>query len=413
MTEARQVEERLRNAIRDCVNPTVIYDHKILNGPEDQIALPADRAVIAVEIPMGADPPYVHSDGKIYRRVADAAAPKAETDRAALDNLWRRRNAARKRLRRLVRRRPPVSKSESDNPFLHVFISSDPLQQSGRVFCARFERFVELMKMAPVPFDNAFSNSAGFVARQVRDNDKFLRAFTWEFDVRGHSLVTIPINSIRAESEEELAWFFEGYDNNARFLEILRDHGIDHSRHAILDLNVAFAALNGICSRHRALVHEEGALGPHYAKMNLENVWRCVPFLDTRGYMQHLEAHGVPVVQDDGGPTPPGETLESFVQLDEFSLNDFSDGHPVLDNCIADAARMLLPMLGALGIPPTAVVASSKEMAAPYRGRLKCSGDGVPNERAGTRRRSVPRCCAVLRLRGFPSSPPRRTLGSS
>lgn len=187
------IETALRNASKDCVHPDAFYEHIVLVGPVPEVDLPSGQAVIVVAVPMGVDTPYVHSDGRIYRRVSDSSAPVPEKDKHVLDALWRRSETGRKRLRKLATHVPTVSKGEGNNPFLHVFISADLLEQSGKHHPSDWKAARMVMKGDPIPFDNIYPRSGGFVARQAKANPHNSRLFTWEFYQEGHSFITVPM----------------------------------------------------------------------------------------------------------------------------------------------------------------------------------------------------------------------------
>jgi hypothetical protein len=337
-----EAELRLRNATKDCLNPSVFYSHRIINGPVSELGLPDNRALVVVHVPMGLHAPYVHNDGRIYRRVADASSPKPETDRAVLDLLWKRGADARKHIKKLTSRSPMVSKGESQAPFIHFFLSGDPLQQGGGFYRPDFDTFARLMRGNPIPFDNIFSAGDGYVARQVSNNDPHRRVFTWEYRFVGHSWVTLPMNA-----STELGSWFNGYDHFDRFRAMMPlNDGVPWTL-KVLDLNVVFAAIGAVCKRHRQLLEVHGFHGPFYVKAHIENVWRCVPFLDTKAFVDFVGAHGVPVVQDNATVVPPGVVLESFLTLRKAVAGDRSD----LEQQFQDSALLTAFVLAALGIP--------------------------------------------------------------
>jgi predicted HTH transcriptional regulator len=77
---------QVREAVSAHVSPAVCFDHKVIDGPVPTLELPSERSIIIIGVPEGSSPPYVHSTGRIYRRIADSSDPKAETDRAVLDS---------------------------------------------------------------------------------------------------------------------------------------------------------------------------------------------------------------------------------------------------------------------------------------------------------------------------------------
>ena len=126
-SEVGSLLEALRNASKDLIHPSVYYRYRVFDGPAQLIGLEADRSLIAVRIPRGADTPYVHNDGRIYIRVGDSSQPAILTDRSTFNILARRGEEERRKLINRVLRIPTVSQGEENQPFLHIAICSDPL----------------------------------------------------------------------------------------------------------------------------------------------------------------------------------------------------------------------------------------------------------------------------------------------
>ena len=337
--------ESIRNATKDLLRPSVFYDHKVIDGPIDSIDLPAGRSVIAIHIPEGPDTPYVHNDGRIYRRIADTSDPVPVTDRAELDVLSQRREIALSRLDNRVRRSPMTSEAEEDHPFAQLHILSDPYEILGHRYRGDLDSFADIMQGNMFPFDNIFHSYEGFVARQVGGNDAYMRLLTWEFSRHCHSLISIPINVY------DLSSLRATYVNSATvvdFTRVVNDSGIDPVR--ILDLNRMLEIFFAVSLRHRRLAWEAGITGPFYVKCHLENIWRTIPFLQSTDFISHINRFGLPLVQNSSVVLPEGRTLDSFVVLDEH-MAPVSEDDPLSGNAIsaADAgsiARRILPAFG-------------------------------------------------------------------
>jgi len=355
--EVPAVETALRNASKDCVHPNVFYEHTVLAGPVPEVDLPSGHAVIVVAVPMGVDTPYVHSDGRIYRRVSDSSAPVPEKDKHVLDALWRRGETSHKRLRKLATHVPTVSKGESKNPFLHLFISDDPLEQSGKRHPSDWKVAMKVMKGDPIPFDNIYPRSGGFVARQAKANAHNLRLFTWEFYREGHSFITVPMAFFDFQGRPAaLKHWLSGYEQADSFLSVLADAGVTTGR--ILDLNFLLFIVGGTVVRHRSLLREDGVVGPFYAKVQLENVWRCIPFLDLPSFVDQLKEDGVPIVQESVVLCPPGDDLESFQVLAPADAESSS----TLELFASDGVILSIDIFLALGVSPTTLADGAMKM---------------------------------------------------
>ncbi|MBN4081333.1 ATP-binding protein, partial [Caldithrix abyssi] len=79
---------KLREAVSAHCSPVIHFKYKCVNGIDNSIGLEADRSILIINVPKGFETPYIHSSGKIYRRVADQSTP--EKDRYELNGLYER-----------------------------------------------------------------------------------------------------------------------------------------------------------------------------------------------------------------------------------------------------------------------------------------------------------------------------------
>ena len=346
-SEVATLEERIKNAVKDLIHPGPFYNHVILRGPNSNIGLAEDRVVVAVAIPSGVNPPYI-MDGKIYRRIADSSAPKPETDRATIDILFERGLKARKRLEEFISEAPALSKAEENLCSLHFIITSDPYLEAGLNYNYGFSRFAEIMSKQPISFDNMYTKSNGFIARQAKHNIPSNFILTWEFYNHCSTIFHIPFNHVDISEVYENDWL-EGYENAADFVNICKKFGLRSGR--VLDLNWVFHLLGAAIHRHRILIGDLGIKGPFYLKANLQNIWRCIPFIDLKGFTDLITMHGVPVVQDSDTFAPYGATFESFLIIPERAVPQLELSLPEYAEALGDAIPLFLEILSALGVP--------------------------------------------------------------
>lgn len=310
------VLEKLRNAAKDVVRPQILFEHRVISGPAADLGLSPRRSVVVVRVPEGANTPYIHNDGKIYIRIADSSSPIPVTDKTTFDLLYRRGEDKRAHLKTLVERSPEVSDYEKGNCYLHLSILSDPYQTLGHRYYGTYSDFVAVMGGITIPFDNVFTTNDGFIARQVKSNNRFARLFTWEFSRNCNSFVTMPIptlpilgaDSLFGPSEHEL---WAQYSIGTRFRSALLSKGLETSR--ILNLNLMLSLVGALVSRHRRIVGQSNIKGPFYIKARIENAWRAIPFVDVDKYLTHVQNFDFPVVQDSNLMVPAGTSLDTFV----------------------------------------------------------------------------------------------------
>ena len=337
--------ESIRNATKDLLHPSVFYDYKVIDGPVDLIDLPNGQSVIAIQIPQGPATPYVHNNGRIYRRIGDSSDPVHITDRAEVDLLSQRRQAMVAQLEGRVRRSPRISDLEKRLTYVHLHILSDPYEILGHRYDSDLQVFSEIMKGDLLPFDNTFHSHEGFVARQGGSNIGGMRSLTWEFSRHCHSLISIPLNvynvvSLRREHPDS--------PTIQDFSAAIANSRIDPAN--IVDLTYLLRAVRAISVRHRHLVGEAGIRGPFYVKCRLENIWRTIPYLETPAFIQQVNRFGLPLVQDSSLVVPEGRALDDFVFWEEYDLPTNEDEiawvSPIFGQDTGDIAARILPAFG-------------------------------------------------------------------
>ena len=339
--------EAIRNATKDLLHPSVFYEHKVIDGPVDLIGLPIGQSVIAIQIPQGPDTPYVHNNGRIYRRIGDSSDPVHITERGEVDLLSQRRQAMVARLESRVQRSPRVSEPEEGRTYVHLHILSDPYEILGHQYDSDLHVFSDMMKGSLLPFDNTFHSYEGFVARQIGQNLGYFRTLTWEFSRKCHSLISIPLNVYDARS-------LRNGDPNSltrrEFAAVVANSGVDPAN--ILDLTYLLRTLVAISVRHRRLVGNAGIRGPFYVKCRLDNLWRTIPYLDTPAFLQQVNRFGLPLVQDSSLVVPEGSALDDFIVLEEYDTPTDEEATTLQSSGSAqDAGDIAEHILPAFGLP--------------------------------------------------------------
>ncbi len=74
--DLEKVSRDIREASAAHVNPEILYEEKVIDGPLEQIGLVEGKSILILGIPMSHNTPHIHSSGRIYRRLADQSKPK-------------------------------------------------------------------------------------------------------------------------------------------------------------------------------------------------------------------------------------------------------------------------------------------------------------------------------------------------
>lgn len=342
--------ERIRNAVATYINPSPYYDFRTIEGPVEEIGLPAEHCILVILVPSSANPPHVHGTGRIYRRVADASSPKHETDRSVLDQLWERRQRNRDSARSFLETAMEHSDAESGTSFLTVFLVSDLYGERGHQLKIELEEFATIMGSREGEFgdftcDNIFTMPGGFVARQVMGNDPTRSVLTWRHYANASSIITIPIRASRGfdESRRVLA----EYLHTERFLACCTLAGLKHLE--LLDLNLLYNLLGAIVVKHRRLAQANGIQDSLFFKARIENVFGRLPFLDVPEYVAHVEKFGVPIVQQSMLITPADPDPTGMLDIGP-TTDDAEDQDPSISRLL-EALLPFMYVANALGVP--------------------------------------------------------------
>jgi len=342
VSDAPTFEAQIRDAARTFIHPTPYFEVRTLAGPSPLLGLEAGRAIVIVRVPEGAAPPYIHGHGKIYRRVADASDPKAETDRSVLDLLYERSRVARKRLRRRLAYLPLLSQAEAEAPYVQLFLLPDPTQDQGFVSAITHEQFATEMKRSSefgIPLETTYPSATGYVARQIGANDPYSRLLTWEFDLDGFCSVTLPIRT----GDPQISPL---YKHAAAFAAMLSGH----LSARVLDLNLLLALLAACVEKYLQIAQLAGVPRPYFVKARVVNVWRRVPFIDTLSFLAAVEQYGIPVIQYQQAFAPPSLRGDTLLEITQPPANLDSQARTILRG-LSPFARII----EALGVPLHAV----------------------------------------------------------
>jgi hypothetical protein len=306
----------LRDASSAHVSPPVYFETKVINGPVPEIGLPAGQAIVIVGIPEGTNAPYIHSSGKIYRRVGDHSDPKPEIDRQVLDLLWGRSARTRQRLEDFLTERPMLSVAEKSGPVhAYVYFLADP-HFAGHQYPLSFDQFISVMESASTQgcaLPNVFPTADGFVARQVTGNDPLLEGLTLRWWKDGNVRISIPINVYDFKTLTPKL-----HPRQLAFLEALRKQAFRGER--IAEFSIFTLALAWVTEKYLELRKILTITGPFFGKIRLCDVWRIIPFISLDSYLKVVETRGVPVVQDQAVLCPPGLSSDSLVEMNDSAF---------------------------------------------------------------------------------------------
>ena len=321
-SDAVKLMENIKNAVKDIIIPSPYFEHRLIQGPCDEIGLQDGKDIVVVGVPIGLDSPYIHNDGRIYRRIADSSDPKHETDKSILDNLWNRRRQSMEKLSSFLKESIIPSDEEKKVPYINIFFLPDPLGYASQTVKLKFKEFVDFLRKPPetklgfsISFDNFFTMENGMIARHIYDNDASCLTLTWKFYNNGFSIISIPFSDIAA-NEISLNGWLKGYEQEIFFIDLLTKWKFEKNH--IIDINDIFQLIMVILEQNRLLLEKSKIQGQYYAKVVFHNLQGRIPFIDTKLFINFIQQYGMPVLQFEKEYSLAKNVFETLVQLGDI-----------------------------------------------------------------------------------------------
>jgi len=303
---------RIREAVSAHVSPPVYFEHRVVEGPVDAIGLEAGKCIIVVAVPEGPNPPFVHSSGRIYRRIADSSDPRPETDRAVLDNMWRKSEDLRIRMRNFVLK--PTEQTRSDSAYCYIYFMEDTTLSLPDYDLDLYDFREAIRTEGPsdqmsIVLDNIYATQDGFIARHLFKNDPLNELASLRWWRNGNVRLTLPINYIQIPVDMSVHDpLFKG------FVEAMRDQRNAYRR--ILNMDQWLVMLMTLTGRFLNLRDKVESKDPINGKIIFCNARSATPFIGMESYLRVVREHGLPVCQDSLTMYPAGSETEFALLAD-------------------------------------------------------------------------------------------------
>ena len=267
------------------------------------------RKILMVAIPEGDNPPYIHSDGRIYRRQEAASDPIAENNRYTIDELYQKAQEFKEELEEFRQFDLTFCKGEGKVPYLEMFVntapfdhffiedffSKDNLKKLMNQFNASFivEEEISSGKISfsgNLEFDsvNTYHNSISL--RYLEGQDLAYNGTTLIVDVFGNLKLLIPLVAKYYSLENLLESLPE------RYLNVLsRSQERSISSIGLLGARQIAGAIFGVMSNYVKYLDEKHYKEAFEVKLRLTNCWRKTLYIDSETFMAHVENFGIPI----------------------------------------------------------------------------------------------------------------------
>ncbi|ODS36656.1 hypothetical protein BEH94_11740 [Candidatus Altiarchaeales archaeon WOR_SM1_SCG] len=269
------------------------------------IPLAIGKKVIMVVISEGGNPPYIHSDGRIYRRQEAASEPIHESNRHTVDMLYTKAEKYMKKLEEFRKIDYNFCMGES-NPHLEIFINTKPFNHftvpdlfNNAKFSEILSKFSEKYTIKEkigdsevsiggnIPFDtlNTYPNSIAI--RQRIGNDITYNGLTVELDIYGNTKILIPLINAKLDDYNK---FDENYMNVTK-----KYHPDSFYSLTFLDPINIFGGIMGILNRYSNFLLSYGYEDSIEIKVRLINCYGSTLYFYSKRFIEHIEKCGLPV----------------------------------------------------------------------------------------------------------------------
>jgi hypothetical protein len=312
----------IRDSVRGHLQPFPYFETFSIN-------LNNGKKVLMAVIPEGRNPPYIHSDGRIYRRQEAASDPISENNRHAIDELYRKALKYEEELEKFRNFDLTFCRGEDDIPYLEIYVNTVPfnhfiitdffkrenldmvLQQFNGDFTIT-ENVHNISFDYNMKFDSLNTYYDNVSIRYLEQQDLAYNGLTVEIDIAGNLKLLIPLNQKNYDSEP----LAERY---TKVITRSQENSISSIR--FLDGRQIFGAILGLIN--------------NYVKYL---------YIDNEKFIEHVENFGFPICGK----------AEQYFPMYPISM-DFQDikSHP-----ITRLAGVFSHVANALGVPSEVAIVS-------------------------------------------------------
>lgn len=302
---------KVRDAIKAHVDPIPVFHTASVDQGNG-------RVVLVVHVPDEQDTPFVHSDGRIYRRIHDSSEPVPEANRYALDRLVDQGRRAAETFKRFCRDERIFSESQRETGWLNAYILPYPpgqIEHSEILGGGELRKLLDLSKtpldlfkgvpeslrlMGNIPFSAGQTGHRSIILRQTTTGMLAFNVLSAEFYCDGRAKLRIPLapslrNKITSSKVKGVLQdvLKGGPKGNAGLLRFF-------------DIGELWMIIACLVTYYRKWLGHPDRIDHFRVAATLDNVWRFVPFYDADEWADFVNLLGLPVMNRHSVEIPEG-----------------------------------------------------------------------------------------------------------
>jgi hypothetical protein len=297
------------------------------------ITLDTGHLVLTVYVPDKQETPFITKDGRIYRRTHDSSDPVPETSRYALDQLVERGKEVSKRFARFSKDERTFSKAEEDG-WLKIYISPYPfglIEHPRVVSTSVIETLLEASKKliqiplldkpefpisGKIEFNAAYPTPNSIVLRHVDIQNESFNSLAIELDRFGRAKIFIPLQQIQLK-DYDLSSLRSRLVYQQIFNRIKAQPDQRSTYLHFFDISKAWLGIATLVNYYLDWLGKSNTLTDFQVALELDEVWRYVPFYDLDEWGQHVEQFGLPVLMRNYVRFPEEEGKGQFISAED------------------------------------------------------------------------------------------------
>lgn len=345
---AEQCVVRAREAVTSHVVPPPFFEAKAVEVDSLDGAV-KDRWIVVISVLKGSRGPYLHSNGCIYVRIGDAAAPHPLADLTQQERMWT--ESMSRKAKTKARIELLSQQLREGTPSIHlVVLADDVVSRSGQI---TFDVFREIalaphQKSSGAPFDHVQTLDTSFVARRTEtlvEASSLLWDYDWE---RQLHFIKIPVATH--------FWSGEKIDNPTEQFGLSSLAQLLASKNApadlmILNLLPTLYFLSIIIRKIQLIYERQRFRGELKMNARVVDARGTVPFLGTPEYFNQVNATTFPYVVRDIGFFRNLDDPSTWDSLDIDSTDTNSTTSLHID--ISTSLALFAQIARSLGISPS------------------------------------------------------------
>lgn len=315
----------VRDLVKHHIDPVPIFFPQV-------ITLDTGNLVLTIYIPDRQETPFITKDGRLYRRTYDSSDPVPETSRYAIDQLVERGKEVSKRFTSFSKDERTFSKSEEDG-WLKIYISPYPfgLIEHPDIFsesvledllkasrkAIQFPLFddPEMTISGNIEFNAAYPTPSSVVLRQTNIQNEAFNSLSIELDTFSRAKIFIPLQRVQLKE-----YSLSSIRSSIVRQQILNRFKVEGEKYNtdlnFFDIGKIWLVIAVLANYYLEWLGESKILTGFQVALELDGVWRHVPFYDFDSWGEHVERFGLPVLMKNYVRFPEEEGKGRIISVD-------------------------------------------------------------------------------------------------